>query len=106
MLMDCPSASSPRSTISCASTSSGRASVVVLPFTVITKYGGFVKKSSAAVGTPSIHHSTFAGFTTTVFVLPFSFTFFVTAALYLSCNPAGSPFATTLYAVFPSVGTS
>ena len=43
-----------------------------------------MKKSMAAVGTPSIHHSTFAGFTTTVLVLPLTVVFFVTAELYFS----------------------
>ena len=47
----------------------------------------------------------FAGVTTTVFVLPFTFFFCVTAALYFSFRPAGRPSAVTLYGV-PSVGTS
>ena len=64
-----------------------------------------MKKSIAAVGTPSIHHSTFAFFTTTVFIFLPCFTFLVTTALYLSFSPAGNPFATTLYGV-PFVGTA
>ena len=97
--MDSPSARPSSCVTFCGSTSSGRGSVFVSPFAVMTRYAGLVSKSSAAVGTPSIHHSTFAGFVT----LPF---LFFTAALYLSDSPAGSPFATTEYAVFPSVGTS